>query len=221
MKTIRLCLLFVVVLGICIFPVSMALADRDTSEDSEISITLLPTDFLFDIDNMKPGDWAPRKVTIKNSGIQDFVYHTQLRNDGNEKLFKELLLEIKKGEDMLYQGKLAAFENLPGRSLASGDKEALDITVRFPKELGNEFQGLESKFAFIFTAEGKEKGAAQAISKGMVDSGGNGAGPTSAGLPLPDTATSIFNIMLFGSIMVMISILLMIIRHFRKTGAEK
>ncbi|MDY0404819.1 hypothetical protein P5G51_004855 [Virgibacillus sp. 179-BFC.A HS] len=118
----------------------------------------------------------------------------------------------------MYDGKLAAFEALPARSLASGDKENLDITVRFPTALGNDFQGLKAKFTFIFTAEGKEKGTAQAISKGMVDSGG---GPTSAGFHLPDTATNIFNIILLGSVMVMIAILLMVIRHFRQPKSEK
>ncbi|MDY0393890.1 hypothetical protein ACFSMW_16475 [Virgibacillus halophilus] len=217
-KTIRLCLLFLVALGIGIFPVSVALADQDSSSDSEISITLLPKDILFDINNMKPGDWAPRKITVKNSGIKDFAYHMQLRNDGQKKLFNELLLEIKTGKETLYQGKLAAFDKLPARSLASGSKEDLDITVRFPEHLGNDFQGLKSTFAFIFTAEGKDKEAAQAISKGMVDSGG---GPTSAGPHLPDTSTNLFNIILFGSILVMASILMMVVRHFRRPRIEE
>ena len=74
----------------------------------------------------------------------------QLQNSGEEKLFNELLLEIKAGDKELYQGKLAAFKSLPERKLTSGTEENLDITIRFPEHLGNDFQGLDVGICFLF-----------------------------------------------------------------------
>ena len=46
----------------------------------------------------------------------------------------------------------------------------------------------------------------------QIDSGG----PTSAGSSLPTTSTNIFNLMLFGAVLVVGGIVLMIIRHYRR-----
>ena len=185
--------------------------ENDKTEN-DIDISLSPKENLFDISNMKPGDWAPRTITVQNSGSTDFVYQMQLQNSGEKKLFNELMLEIKAGDTELYQGKLAAFESLPERKLTSGTEENLDITIRFPEHLGNDFQGLESAFVFSFTAEGKDSTAVQAMTKGQVAS----VGPTSAGSNLPTTSTNIFNLMLFGTLLVVGGIVLMIIRHYRR-----
>ncbi|MDY0404817.1 hypothetical protein P5G51_004845 [Virgibacillus sp. 179-BFC.A HS] len=84
-KTMRLCIVFTLVLGLYLFPVSVAMADNGNGTSSEINITLFSKNFLFDVINMKPGDWAPRQITVNNSGSKDFAYHMQLRNDGEKK----------------------------------------------------------------------------------------------------------------------------------------
>ena len=111
----------------------------------------------------------------------------------------------------LYQGKLAAFESFSERKLASGTEENLEMTIRFPEHLGNEFQGLSSAFVFSFTAEGTNGPAVQAMIKGQVAS--SSIGPTSAGLTLPTASTNISNLMLFGTVLVAGGILLIMIRH--------
>jgi len=198
--------------GIYFFPVTSVFAEgeNDTNKN-DIDIILTPKDTLFDISNMKPGDWAPRTITVKN-GNKDFDYQMQVQNNGDNKLFNELLLEIKANGQELYLGKLAAFKSLPARKLTSGTEENLDITIRFPEHLGNDFQGLQSAFAFTFTAEGKDSTPVQAMTLGQIDSGG----PTSAGFSLPATSTNIFNLMLFGTVLVAGGIVLMIIRHYRR-----
>lgn len=200
--------------GICLYPEASVFANGENDKaENAIEISISPKDNLFDISNMKPGDWAPRTITVQNSGSTDFVYNMQLQNSGEKKLFNELLLEISAGDKELYQGKLAALESLPERKLTSSSKENLDITIRFPEHLGNDFQGLKSTFVFSFTAEGTDSTAVQAMIKGQVAS--SSIGPTSAGFSLPSTSTNIFNLMLFGTLLVAGGIVI-IIRHYKR-----
>ncbi|MEK4711857.1 hypothetical protein [Sporosarcina sp. FSL K6-5500] len=156
-KLFRLFPVLLLISGICFFPMTSVLADgEDNTGKDDIDISISPNDTLFEISNMKPGDWAPRTITVKNLGSKDFAYQMQLENSGEKKLFNELLLEIKADDKELYQGKLAAFKSLPARKLTRGSGENLDITIRFPEHLGNDFQGLGAAFVFTFTAEGRD-----------------------------------------------------------------
>jgi len=156
-KLFRLFPVLLLISGICFFPVTSVFADgKNDTNKNDIDISISPNDTLFDISNMKPGDWAPRTITVKNLGSKDFAYQMQLQNSGEKKLFNELLLEIKTDNKELYQGKLAAFKSLPARKLTRGSGENLDITIRFPEHLGNDFQGLGAAFVFSFTAEGRD-----------------------------------------------------------------
>jgi len=292
-KLFRLLPVLLLISGICIFPITSVFADgKNDTDKNDINISISPKDTLFEISNMKPGDWAPRTLTVENSGSKDFVYQMQLQNSGDKKLFNELLLEIKAGDKELYQGKMAAFKSLPASKLTSGAEENLDITIRFPEHLGNDFQGLTSAFVLTFTAEGRDypgngggdnpgdggsdnpadggsdnpadggsdnpadggsdnpadggsdnpagggsdnpadggsdnpagggsdnpadggsdSPAVQVTIPGQINSGG----PTLAGFSLPATSTNIFNLMLFGSVLVTAGIVLMIIRHYRR-----
>lgn len=212
-KLFRLFPFILLISGICFYPVTSVFADVGSgTAENELDISLSPKDTLFNISDMKPGDWAPRTITVMNSGSKDFVYHMQLQNSGEKKLFNELLLEINAGDKELFQGKLAAFKSLPERKLTSGTEENLDITIRFPEHLGNDFQGLNSAFTFSFTAEGKDSTVVQAMTLGQVAS----VGPTSAVTSLPTTSTNIFNLMLFGTVLVASGIGLMIIRYYRR-----
>ncbi|WOV88083.1 hypothetical protein QWT69_02870 [Sporosarcina oncorhynchi] len=209
-------LLLLLISGMSFFHSTSALAEGETdTEKQDVEITLSPTGTLFDINNMKPGDWAPRTITISNSGMKDFNYLMELQNNGDQKLFNELLLEIQAADQKLYDGKLAAFTAMATRKLVSGGEESLNITIRFPEHLGNDFQGVQSAFTFTFTAEGKDKATVSASTNGMIDSGN----VKSSGFTLPATATNIFNILLFGSILMIVGLSLMTIRHFKRVKA--
>ena len=95
------------------------------------------------------------RITVKNSGSKDFVYQMESRNSGETKLFNELLLEIKSGDTELYLGKLAAFKICDRTKTISGTEENLDITIRFPEHLGNDFQGLAAAFTLTLHSERK------------------------------------------------------------------
>lgn len=193
---------------------SIVYAQEGNASDDEISINLEPSDILFDVSNMKPGDWAPRTLVVKNTGMKDFSYLMTVENKGNEKLFNELLLEIKDKTNELYNGKLSEFENLPKRELTSANEEELDITIRFPEQLGNDFQGTNSQFVFVFTAEGMDGISASNQDNEKIgnDIGGNG---NSVGESLPNTATNLFNILLIGSILIIIGIVVLLVKRFR------
>lgn len=158
------------VTGMCFVSVTTAMAaDENNTEQKEIDISLLPKEALFTITNMKPGDWAPRTITVINTGSKDFSYQMQVQNSGDKKLFNELLMEVKAGDVELYNGKLAKFNSIAGRKLATGTEENLDITIRFPEHLGNEFQNASSSFVLIFTAEGNDGTPDEETTTGGID----------------------------------------------------
>jgi len=199
--------------AISFYPALSVFADGEKEvNNNEIEISLSPNDTLFDISNMKPGDWAPRPITVKNSGNNDFDYHMEVQNQGDNKLFNELLLEVKAGEKELYQGNLAEFKSMPARKIINGNEEILDFTIRFPEHLGNDFQGVQSEFVFTFTAEGKDSLPVQAKTQALIDSGN----PALAGFSLPATSTNIFNLMLIGSVFVLGGFVLMVVRRFKR-----
>ncbi|MFS0750785.1 hypothetical protein [Oceanobacillus sp. 1P07AA] len=211
-------LLLIVCFGIIvslIFPY-YSFADTDNSDANEIELSITPDDFLFKIENMKPGDWAPRTLTINNSGRSEFEYQMSVENNGDDKLFKELLLLIEDDDqNKLFDGKISEFSSIPSRYLDAGNHEDLHITVTFPEHLGNEFQGVSSSFSFIFYAEGdttqgsKDNDVAEV--SGLVD---NNNGNSSNQL-LPNTATSIFSILLLGLLVVFVGLLIMIWQKYK------
>ncbi|MFD1928587.1 hypothetical protein ACFSFY_11155 [Sporosarcina siberiensis] len=275
-KLLRPFTFLILISAISFYPMSSVLADGENGIDKkDIDISLTPNDTLFNISNMKPGDWAPRSITVKNSGNNDFDYHMELQNKGDHKLFNELLLEVKAGDKELYQGKMAGFKSIPTRSLKSSKEESLELTIRFPEHLGNDFQGVQSEFVFTFSVKGKNSDSVQASTQGLIDSdspipvvlseldtssessesgelgelnetselgelsesnesnelgelgdltesselsglkGTNSLGNLSPS-NLPATSTNIFNLMLFGSALIVSGMVLMIVRHFRR-----
>src|SRR5690606_24251164 len=70
------------------------------ADDKEIDINTDGNGFLFKVDNLKPGDWMPRKITISNDGVQDFKYIAQIgKTESTKNLFEELELLVQKGDE--------------------------------------------------------------------------------------------------------------------------
>ncbi|WP_053217225.1 TasA family protein [Virgibacillus senegalensis] len=169
---------------------------KSFASSNEIDIETLPKDILFDVDNMKPGDWATRTYTIQNQGTMDMDYYLSAQfKSGSEKLYKALRLQVKDGEKSLYSGSLADFTELEKRSLTASNQEKLTFTVQFPEELGNDFQGLVSDFSINVSAEGTPPVGA-APDNGSSESDRTGA---SEGKGLPDTATHMYNLLIAGT----------------------
>ena len=210
MKLFQPFLFLLLISGISFSQVTTAFAEE---EEKEIDITLSPKETLFDISNMKPGDWAPRTLTVINSGSKDFEYRMELQNNGDLKLFNELLLEIESAGQKLYDGKLTDFTSTATRKLISGSEENLELTIRFPEHLGNDFQGVQSAFTFTFTAEGKDQTAVSASTKGLIDSGN----VKTNGFNLPQTGVQFLNMLIAGSVLIAGGLILLFVKKRKKS----
>ena len=147
------CLLLLTILFF--IPIGNTGADSTTPE---IKIDALPQMVLYDINNFKPGDWAPRVLTVQNNGNQDFSYNIQARmKSGSTKLFNIFHLTIEDQSDVLFNGELKEFKGLKRHSLAAFSEEKLTVTVVFPYVSGNEFQGLDTEVEFVLYAEGESE----------------------------------------------------------------
>ncbi|WAA11838.1 TasA family protein [Fervidibacillus halotolerans] len=165
---------------------------ESTSETApkEIDIQTKPETLIFNLKNLKPGDWAVREVEIKNTGQNDFQYIVSSKKTaGSTKLYNALELTIKGESEILFQGKMSEFDGLEKRDLKSGQNEILELTVLFPMELGNEYQGLFTEVEFKFYAEGGSLGGILPI---------EGYNPKRDGLELPSTATAYYQLLLYG-----------------------
>ncbi len=198
-------LLFTTACGLVVFIMIFSTVGyhKSFASSNEIDIETLPKDILFDVDDMKPGDWATSTYTIQNMGSRDMDYYLSAQfESGSEKLYKVLMLEVKDGEESLYSGSLAGFTDLEKRPLSVNDEEELTFTVDFPKELGNEFQGLISDFSILVSAEGNPSaGGSPDTGAGSSETDSDGVGE---GHNLPDTATHMFNLLLAGTALVLI-----------------
>ncbi|XXM72876.1 TasA family protein [Lysinibacillus sphaericus] len=179
-------------------------AEDNNKEQKDIDISVSPSPVLFNLTNVKPGDSMSRKITVENKGDQDFQYlFTNTFLGGSEKFYNELLLVISKGKESLVEGKVKDFKKMDLRTLESSSSETFEITVEIPYELGNEFQGLSTKFQFNFLVEGSEA----AIS------------PVGEGGVLPDTGTDYYLYLIIGSVLFIAGICLYIFTR-RKFGSK-
>ncbi|WP_170289689.1 LPXTG cell wall anchor domain-containing protein [Cytobacillus depressus] len=130
-------------------------AGISAAEKKEFDIEVLPDSYAFNISKMVPGDWATRVLTIQNRGEHNFTYNTKAKFlNGSKKLYNEFLLKVWDANGILYEGKLHEFERLQPRRLQSKSQEDLKFEVKFPYELGNEYQGLGFEFELKFIVEG-------------------------------------------------------------------
>ncbi|MCM3618859.1 CalY family protein [Sutcliffiella horikoshii] len=175
------------------------------SEDiKEIDIITTPEKVLFDVDNMKPGDWSERVLEISNGGKEDFKYIISSKlKSGDKKLYNELKLKITSEDTKeLFSGTLGQFDKLDPREIKTTDKEKLTFQVDFPAELGNEFQGLTCEVEFKIYAEGTFGGLI----------------PAENGIKLPNTATDTMNLIVIGGALLLIGLLVLIMHRVRRAN---
>lgn len=126
-------------------------------ERREIDISLEPKEVLFHVSNMKPGDWANRSIRISNDGTKKLSYSIKSEvSEGSTKLYEALKVTVKDKQEVLYEGSLKELQSMENRTLAADRTDELIYTIHVPKELGNEYQGLQTIVKFIFYAEGPE-----------------------------------------------------------------
>lgn len=112
-------------------------------------------EFLFDVENLKPGDYMRENLMVENTGDHDYYFHAESKfESGSKKLFNQFLLEVTDSEDAeLYEGSLADFTGFDPRFLEKGETDEIEFKATLPYESGNEFQGLAVKFKILIWAE--------------------------------------------------------------------
>ncbi len=207
----------------------LLLGDKQISaEENEIDINKDPHGYLFQVENLKPGDWMPREITIKNDGKQDFKYIAKIGNSKSVKgLFEELDLMIQKDTKLLYEGKLKDFQGIAPRELSKDSEETLFFQVSMPSELGNEFQGSSAEVEIIFLAEGGEQ--TEQENENPIPGGSNHPGDEGSNnnsliardvsvtpemvKKLPNTATNYFNLILIGGLLIVAGGIFLLVKN--------
>lgn len=195
-----------------------------SANEGEIDINVANA-YTFTVENLKPGDWIPRNITIKNDGKQNFRYIAKLGSTKSSKgLLEELNLVVKKDTSVLYEGKLKDFTAIEPRELSKDSEESLFFQVSMPENLGNDFQSSAADVEFLFIAEGIETSGETPAPVDNGDSGENqDKTPAVTVSPemvnkLPNTATNNYNIMVIGSVLLIVgsSLWLYLTRRMRK-----
>jgi LPXTG-motif cell wall-anchored protein len=121
----------------------------------EINISVLPGMDLFDVKDMRPGYGFTKTLLIKNSGNVNFHYYMDAkRQSGSEKLFNQLLVNVKtQNGNLIFSGKLSNFQNIGFRYLVKSEDDKLIFQILLPEETGNDFQGLHAKIIYFFKAK--------------------------------------------------------------------
>lgn len=129
-----------------------------------------PKEYLFQLGNMNPGDTYQGTVTITKTGPSPGdIYFSLIHIDSDPlfpdeefNLFEQLVLIIKQGDQILYEGPMVGgsspgdpllFENFEYLvSMVQGDVVLLDFFIILPgRSTGNEYQGayLEAELIFV------------------------------------------------------------------------
>lgn len=152
MKKVRFFFTLIICAAVLLLVITFKI-ERAGADVKEVNLGIRPEKVLFHVENMAPGDWAIRDLTIINNGEKNIRYAVSIQYTSGSKLFNELDLEVTQGDTSLYKGKLAKLIQLTPRQLLKSQEEVLTFRVGFPPELGNDFQGLETKFNVVISAE--------------------------------------------------------------------
>jgi hypothetical protein len=166
MKKVYSIFIFTIITSIILVVGSTTLMARTASgeawengEKKEVDIETDPTEYLFQLSNIKPGDYADREILLTNSGERNFSYFTEVEfESGSREILNSFLLKIKDDSGkVLYDGNLLNLMNnsFEMRYLPVGAKDKLLFTISFPDsgKVQNHLQNKMAKFTLSFIAE--------------------------------------------------------------------
>jgi len=167
-KNIFVGLIFVLI--ILLLPV-VALAEDKIDVEYPVG-TNINGDDIFNEKNVLPGWEETKTIRIKNKSTTDgtnlfFTFDVK----GDKRLADQLRLYVIRKADNSYRIggagdrwtlKEADEERLYVDNLSAEESERYKIKIKFNKEAGNEFQGLETKFDIDFRIESEEAGGTEA-----------------------------------------------------------
>lgn len=112
---------------------------------------------LFNLENIIPGDSWQGKVEVKNTGTRNMeIAILSIVNDlqDNDILYDKLDLQIFREDEKIYSGSYGATEANISKFYTVRPNETIDfdITVTFPEDAGNEYQGQKMDSTWTFEA---------------------------------------------------------------------
>ena len=90
---------------------------RNTKADESeymVDISTNPAEILFNVGNMKPGDWTTSVLEVNNEGNLDFNYSVNsYQESGDLYFYNQFFLRVSDEGGPLYEGKLKDFVYFP------------------------------------------------------------------------------------------------------------
>ncbi|UOQ86944.1 LPXTG cell wall anchor domain-containing protein [Gracilibacillus salinarum] len=195
------------------FLFSVPIVQATTSQNLiNLDGTLNENGKLFDLSNLKPGDWADREITISNQVDHDITYTIDIQYlDGSEAFYNQLSLKITHADGILFDDQLANFSLLSDLTLPPDSTDNLAFSLTFPPESGNEFQGLMTNAEIIITAfdDTETETSSFAVATDSDD-----------GAALPSTATNIINLVIIGAFLLLLGQLCLLYTKWNKRVKE-
>lgn len=170
-----------------------------TSSQNMINLSTDPSNRLFYINNLAPGDIISKTIQINNKGnTNSEVEISASRELGDQRLYDALELSIMKNGIIQFQGKLAELKNIKLGEVVSSSSETYELLVGLPLNEGNNVKKKTTAVAFNFVGQFNNNTIQESLD----------------GKKLPSTATNIYNNLLIGLAMLVIgTIILLKLRH--------
>lgn len=153
------------------------------TEGADLGLRVEASKDLVDVGNLGPGDNRESYLTAYNDGENPFTYYFDMietdrksgtYRDGTGKDIAEILVfTVERYGDELFSGTLKEFKELNMGRLDPGDSEQINVSVYFPADADNAYQGSSVTVRFAFRAERESDEGG-----GGGDEGGGGGGDT-------------------------------------------
>lgn len=163
-RSIVTALLAVLVLFMALWPIQASAAEPTYTGSIELTgeytgtFTLESSAMdLFNLENIVPGDSWQGKVEVKNTASRDMeICILSIVNDleNDSVLYDKLDLKIFREEEEIYSGSYGATKESISKFYTVRPNETIDfdITVTFPEDAGNEYQGKKMDSTWTFEA---------------------------------------------------------------------
>ena len=121
----------------------------------------VPEDFMSGLSSLMPGDEFSNDITIKASkSPMKFTFKVvpqEVKDEKVKDLLTKLSLTIKKGDKVIYEGKLNQESEYMLGEFNSANAEKLTFTVKMPEELNNDYSMLNVPITWTFNAITEEE----------------------------------------------------------------
>lgn len=126
-------------------------------KESLSGIRINPQYSFLNLSNMAPGDKDSAPLTVSNVGKAELQCNVTASVNGGDTLYNALNMRIEdENGESLFDGKLKDLSKIMLGTFKSGSDRKFIFTVEFPKEYGNEYQGLTTAATFTINASGTD-----------------------------------------------------------------